>query len=148
MMYKLANKILPGGIADHNAWYAITRPWVIVDHIYYEIKYAFQRVYRGWDDRSLRSIDWYLAKQLPEQLRLLKKRKIGLSTKFFEDLPHSEQVAIDRENEVFNGVINGFDAYMELQNNHQLNQEQRDRLQGMFENGMDLFKKYFYIFCD
>lgn len=42
------------------------------------LRWAWQRVYRGWDDRVIWNLDWYLAKMLPIWLRQLKAQKHGV----------------------------------------------------------------------
>ncbi len=69
------------------------------------IKWAWQRLTRGWDDRVVWAIDIYLARMLPIWLQALKKDKMGvpanLCTKSVED---GERVW----NDILDTIINGF----------------------------------------
>jgi hypothetical protein len=56
-----------------------------------KIKFAYQRLTRGWDDRAVWSIDWWLDGMMPDILRKLKKDKHGIPTPMFDGLPVNEQ---------------------------------------------------------
>src|SRR5271157_6140443 len=60
------------------------------DTNYREVKYAYQRVVRGWDDRAVWSIDYWLDDKMPAMLRKLKEDKHGIPGDMFEGLPTKE----------------------------------------------------------
>jgi hypothetical protein len=79
----------PSGIAGgYRAYYALLRPWKILRYIKYEIKYAWQRVFRGWDDKATWNLNYYLANIIPQILKELKKGKMGIPIPCFEGLPY------------------------------------------------------------
>lgn len=105
-------------------YWAIRRFWV--NHwlcnpskVYYDLKYAYQRLTRGWDDRAVWSIDYWLDDKMPAMLRKLKQDKHGIPTSMFDGLPVNEygyhdepemEIAEARWNEVLDKMIAGFEA--------------------------------------
>ena len=55
----------PNGLCGYRITYALTHPWKIFEKYLREIKYAWQRIFKGWDNRVIWSIDFYLAKMIP-----------------------------------------------------------------------------------
>lgn len=60
------------------------RIWDAPSDTYYSIKYAYQRLTRGWDDRAVWSIDWWLDDKMPAMLRKLKEDRHGTPMSMFE----------------------------------------------------------------
>jgi hypothetical protein len=94
---------------------------------YYALKYAHQRLTRGWDDRAVWSIDWWLDDKMPDMLRKLKKDKHGIPGDMFEGLPtvpgeewnHTEEayeMAEARWNGIIDKMIAAFEANRRMQN--------------------------------
>jgi hypothetical protein len=83
----------------------------------YNIKYAYQRVTRGWSDRDVWSIDIHLANIIPEMLRHLKKTKYGYPSTFLKNFLKNpncyddEDEAIKKWDEVLDTVAYTFDTY-------------------------------------
>ena len=73
-------------LKTYNKHYYLTHPWKIISEIKYNIKWAWQRIFRGWDDRVCWSIDGYLFKMMPQWLRQLKETKHGIPFCFFEEI--------------------------------------------------------------
>lgn len=162
--YAFLDKWFPNSIANYRGSYTITHPWIIIEYWKEEFIFAWQRIFRGWDDRIIWSIDYYLAKMLPLWLEKLKQDKHGVPNIFFkkEDeyvdsdgiLTIKEEAMIRAEKEfdnVLDKISNGFKAYKRIQDEclypekdkklyYQFNKE--------FENGMDLLKKYFGTLWD
>jgi hypothetical protein len=89
------------------------------DNVYREVKFAYQRVMRGWDDRAVWSIDYWLDDKMPAMLRKLKEDKHGVPMTMFDGLPlndegyHSEpemEIASARWDAVIDKMIAGFEA--------------------------------------
>ena len=59
--------------------------------VYYKFVYAYQRVTRGWDDRAVWSIDWWLDDKMPDMLRQLKRDKHGIPMDMFDGLPTNQE---------------------------------------------------------
>ena len=90
-------------------------------NVYREIKFAYQRVSRGWDDRAVWSIDWYLSQDsmMPAMLRKLKNDKHGTPMSMFDGLPmdedgnpthESHEIASARWDAVMDKMIAAFEA--------------------------------------
>jgi hypothetical protein len=89
------------------------------DDNYREVKYAYQRVVRGWDDRAVWAIDYWLDEKMPTMLRRLKEDKHGIPMTMFDGLPvndeghHDEpetEIASKRWEETLDKMIAGFEA--------------------------------------
>jgi len=104
----------------HNVWGAPRST-------YYAIKHAYQRLTRGWDDRAVWSIDWWLDDKMPAMLRQLKEDKHGIPTDMFEGLPtenndgytHSDEtykIAEARWDVIIDKIIAAFEASRRMQN--------------------------------
>jgi len=79
-------------------------------NLFRELKWAAQRVYRGWDDRVIWSIDMYLAKMLPIWLRKQKEQKLGIPPLVL----HGDEIDIEESekawNDILDKMIEGFEA--------------------------------------
>lgn len=86
-------------------------------NLFRELKWAAQRVYRGWDDRVIWSIDMYLAKMLPIWLRKQKEQKLGVPPLVM----HGDDVDIEESeklwDEIQDEMIEGFEAALRINEN-------------------------------
>ena len=57
----------------YNNWYLLLHPWKIISESCNHLHWAWQRVFRGWDDRVAWGIDWHLAKMLPVWINRMKE---------------------------------------------------------------------------
>lgn len=150
------DKWFPHGIGGYRATYAITHPWVILSDWRREIKYAWQRVFRGWDDTVPWSVDHYLAKNIPLWLKKIKTNKCGTPMMMFKDTDFSgenyeipEDIAEIRRKEyedILDKVILGFESYIENENCYDV--KKNEELMEKFNEGMELFVKYYSTFWD
>ena len=69
---------------DYRPRYYLTHPWILFDELYLEIKWAWQRIFRGWDDRVIWGLDSYLCEYMPVWLRKLKKKQ-GCPLEMYSD---------------------------------------------------------------
>jgi hypothetical protein len=147
------DKRFPSGIAGYGATYALTRPWKILRHIEHQIEYAWQRVFRGWDDRVIWSIDYHMAVVVPEWIRTLKVRQHGIPMSMFEGLEEERfengvigygdenmKIASDKWNNILDEIANGFEAYNKIDD---LPYNEREKAFEKFNEVFDLFKKYY-----
>jgi hypothetical protein len=95
--------------------------------VYYKFVYAYQRVVRGWDDRAVWSIDWWLDDKMPDMLRQLKRDKHGIPGSMFEGLPtipdeewnytdEAYVIAEQRWDAIMDKMIAAFEASRRIQN--------------------------------
>jgi hypothetical protein len=141
--------------------YTITHPWNIYKGIRNEIKWAWQRVFRGYDNRIIWSLDYYLSEMLPIWLRELKQEKAGIPTVCFEeddwdnDKCEYKKGAIERAcnkwDDILDGMIEGFEAHKKAEDDctsWKIGTPEYEEYRKKFNKGMDLFKEYFNCLWD
>ena len=95
--------------------------WELPYNIRTTIKWAYQRLTRGWDDRATWSIDYWLDDKMPDMLRQLKANKHGTPNEMFptgpefmdEDGNPNEAgwaIATPRWEAIMDKMIAGFEA--------------------------------------
>jgi hypothetical protein len=138
-------------LADYRASYSITHPWVFFPYIGRHIKWAWQRVFRGWDDRIIWSIDFYLAEKLPVWLKELKEDKRGIPSSIIPteclldgDIPDNvwEEGKITWD-KILDEMIDAFNAYIEMDDIKFDKKPEYAVAEARFNKGFDLFKKHF-----
>lgn len=147
------DKIFPEGLADgYRAYYILQKPWKILHYYKKEIEYAYQRVFRGWDDKAVWSLDHYLAKIIPQILKKLKEDKEGTPMEFFNGLPYEDEntysyseesikIADERWNAVLDEMILGFERYNKLWETSSY-EEEREGYKKV-ERALELLKLHF-----
>jgi hypothetical protein len=136
--------------------YTLTHPWEIAYGIKKEIKWAWQRVFRGWDDRIVWSVDGYLSKMLPIWLTKLKEDMQGTPLTCFEEGDWNEETckysdeAVERASKKWNGIldemIEGFKAYKQAEDdgtNWKIGTPEYDEFLRKYYRAMDLLKNHF-----
>lgn len=110
---------------NYNVSYYFRHPITFIEDIGREIKWAWQRVFRGWDDRAAWSVDTWMFEILPQILRQLKENKHGIpmfcfdavNAKTNEKYEYSDS-EYERAGTYFNNIldkmISGFDAGYKL----------------------------------
>lgn len=141
------------GLFGYTAMHLITRPWVFFECVGREIKWAYQRVFRGWDDRIVWSIDTYLCEMMPQWLEQLKRDKHGVPSMMLKDGDIKENGHVDDEvitiraaeyDEILDQIIDGFKAHRELDGA----KWDDPILKEKYNRGMDLLKTYFGTLWD
>jgi len=124
-------------------WWYITHPWVWVNDLLRNLKWAAQRVFRGYDDTVIWSIDWYLCMYMPIWLRTLKEKKVGYPSSFYEN---GGEEAWDK---VLDEMIAGFEAGFKYADSpFELNNDEIKAVKEQWSKGMDLFKEHFFSLWD
>jgi hypothetical protein len=149
MLTKL-NNWLDGSLLGWRRGYILTHPHKLLHEIWLRIKWAWQRVYRGWDDRVVWSIDFYLAKMIPVWVDQLDKA--GIPSKLFEDddwdnntssfKPEAMDRAAKQWDQIVADISTGFRAYSET-DTLSFDDPKQPELKQKFEYGFDLFREYF-----
>jgi hypothetical protein len=149
------NNKFPKGWGDYSPYYTLFHPWVVFSYWYRNIRWAWQRVFRGWDDRISWSVDYYLAKNLPLWIKQLKEDGHGIPTVMWEDsdfdknnnyatTPESDKKAEEKWDNILDQIILGFETYQQMQDEVIWeNNPKYFEMNKKFENGFDLLKKYF-----
>lgn len=124
-----------------------------------EIKWAYQRVVRGWDDTAVWSVDQWLDGMMPDILNTLKLEKQGTPSVFFMDdeidengnvSEENHKKAHERWNKELDKMIGGFVASRKLRD---LDYNWRDKreeqaIKKVFDEGMQSFVKHYHSLWD
>lgn len=133
-----------------------TKPIMVLSQITDQILWAWQRVFRGWDDRVLWGIDYYLAKMIPIWVAELKHDCCGIPSQIFEEgditknghiSNHTISVRKMEYYAILDRIISGFAGYeqmMEYGNSEKL----QEKLELDFKTGFELFKDWFSTLGD
>jgi len=122
-------------------WY-VTHPWVWVEDVIRNLKWAAQRVFRGYDDTVVWSIDWHLCEYMPKWLCTLKENKQGYPADFYENGGE------EAWNKVLDDMIAGFEAGFKILNEPPIDKDEYQALTDRWSSGMELFKEYFFALWD
>jgi hypothetical protein len=117
-----------------------------------ELRWAWQRLTRGWDDCAVWSIDWHLATYVPIWIRRLRDTKVGIPAKMFDDPQRSSAEdltrATKRWDRVLGEIADGFEAARTLLGAEYAGGAARRELRGRFERAMDLLKAHYFDLRD
>ena len=125
-----------------------------LDDLIQEIVWAWQRVFRGWDDRAYWSVDYWLNEKMPQIIQVLIDKKAGTPFEFFDGMTpinnfggysnKDEETAILKWNNILNKIRSGFLANQKmLDEDYDLTKEEKENLVLEFQEGMSLFTKYY-----
>jgi hypothetical protein len=159
------DKYFPKGIADHRAYYVLQEPWKILRYYKNEIKYAHQRVSRGWDDKAVWHVGYFLAEMLPGIMRQLKEVGHGFPVTMYEgaeDNPISQmqlgsidndgnyieteedKKASEKWDKILDDIADGFECYLKYDEefDYKIPREEDENYR-KFQYALDLLKKYY-----
>jgi len=153
------NDKFPKGYAHYSISHIVTHPWEILRYWNNEVKYAWQRVFRGWDDTAIWSVDYYLSKLIVSIMKDYLKYNQGIPVSFFAELGLEEDVfengvigyndekmkiATDEWNKMIGKIIIGFESHLEMNNlSPYRDKEKWDEAEKKVSEGFDLLKKYY-----
>ena len=137
----------------------LKNPWLLVEGAFLEIKWAWQRVFRGWDDRVVWSIDYYLAENIPMWLKQLKETNSGVPTTMFKPEDYiDENYNVSKEtmerggnefNAILDEIILGFNMYIDMADlNIPYNTPKYKEAEKIFEKGFELLQEHFSSLWD
>jgi hypothetical protein len=154
------NKRFPNSYAGHyNSYHAITHPWLFVENWKHQIKWAWQRVFRGWDDRAVWAVNDYLSKLIPQLLMELKEKKHGIPASVFDDEPEELEMgmigytdeSMEKAEEKWNGILDtiaeGFNEYNRA-NEELLSGDEWNEMEEKVSESFRLLEKYFQNLLD
>ena len=136
----------------------------------YEIKWAWQRIFRGYDDTTVWNLHSQISIYLPKILRDLKKIHHGCPSELFDNKAKKNKECHKWEN-VLEKMANGFDAARKLDENeymkkitlkkprkdmfgedsytdYKYDKKHYNRLYKEFEEGIELFKRWYFNLWD
>ena len=147
------------GFLSYAPHYSLSHPWKPLRLGIDQIKYAWQRVFRGWDDRVIWSIDYYLTEYIPIWSKELKDKKQGVPqtcldiNDWDDNKSEFKDGAFEKAEEIYNGIldkiIKGFEAQKRIEDESLWkNDPEYEELKKKFDEGFDLFHQYYETFWD
>lgn len=107
----------------------------------YEIKWAWQRVIRGYDDRWYWNLDNQLQWIIPQCVRWLKKNHSGCPEKLYDKNRKGNECW--EWEKILGKIAQGFEALKKIDNEYLWRGEKYKKLNKEYQEGMKLFMKYF-----
>lgn len=141
--------------AGHSMYYNLLRPIELVQGIFSELKWAYQRLTRGWDDRVCWSIDYWLDYMMPDILNQFKEIKNSIPMFCLDEFnhdenynytPENEEKAIKNWNNIIDDMIVGFKASKYLRDD--LEFVDREQYKTASDDLEELRKKGMYLFVN
>lgn len=155
--YWIDNSLFKGkGLFSYAPHHVIEHPWILVKDVSRQIKWAWQRVFRGWDDRIIWSIDFYLDEKIPVWMEQLKKQKHGVPSCLFESEDWDELNGVSDEkyaiaeakfDSILDQIAEGFKAHREMEEFHQ-NEPEYKELEKKFDNAFSLLHTHWSSLWD
>ena len=151
------NELFGENIFGYAPSYALGNPHILFMDLMRQIKWAYQRVRVGWDERVCWSVDYWLDSIMPDILLRLKNTKQGTPIQFYEGLPHDEnynygdegdKIAQERWGEELGKMIAGFLASKKINDWKYKTDEELEVLELVFENGMKSFVDNYHSLWD
>lgn len=154
--YWIDNSVFNGkGLLTYAPHHVLKHPWLLFADIFREIKWAWQRVFRGWDDRVIWGMDEYLSSMMVEWITELKKyvdaipSTMYLPGEILEDGTTTEEsdiLAMARYLEMMDKVIDGFSSYQKMMDLDCENYDEINELRNKFILGFNLLRDNFGSF--
>ena len=136
----------------------------------HEIKWAWQRVFKGYDDQTIWSMHSSISDYFPKMIRELKNEVHGYPSDPFNKEKQEIKSIKDWKN-VLEKIAIGFDAARKIDGHeyikevklkkprkdmfgkdsyigHKIDKKHYDKLYKEFEEGIELFKKYYFSLWD
>jgi hypothetical protein len=131
--------------------YAIAHPFFILKLCLDEINFAWQRIFKKYDERVSWSLDSYLAEMIPKWISDLRHAKVpGIPMSIFEKYPLDENYEISDKDEkkaleewhsILIEIENGFKDYTKMAELNFHDPEIKN-MEKRFERAFELFHQY------
>lgn len=132
-------------LLDEIKYYGFYIWWNYLDMLPRRIYWLFQRGYRGYGDNDVWNFDNYLSIIIPQALKQLKKYNAGLPT---WRKGKSEKLAKKEWIEIQNKIIKSFELANKYINANITSKEWKEKYEKQYNEGMNLFKIWFFAFWD
>lgn len=152
---------------SNNLIYLIPRK---ISEAKYAIKWAWQRVFRGYDDTMCWDFHSWISEYFPKILRDLKDNNVGCPSELYDKKAKKNKECWKWE-EILEEMAKGFDAAKSIDNteymkeiklkkpkkdlfgedtyiDYKYDEKHYNKLHKEFEKGVDLFKKHFFGLWD
>ena len=107
----------------------------------YEVKWAWQRVFRGYDDRWNWGLYHHLQEIIPKCVRSMKKHHIGCPGSLFDS--KNKKNNCWKWSKILEKIAKGFEAKQKISDNYLFKGKRFEKLDRKQKEGMKLFVKYF-----
>ena len=150
---KLGEKLYNITLWDSNLRYYLLHPLKFVSQFFSEMKYAWQRAMRGWDERQTWSVDYHYSRIFSELIPYFKKVNGGVPFSILEQVA-GKRVLMGEETEdefkqasqlwddVLNEIADGFAYYYDHQMNFYEN-EDYELIDKKLNRSLELLVKHF-----
>ena len=147
-------------LLGYNFKYAITHPHVMFSDYLRELKWAWQRIFLGFDWRIIWSIDIWLVDIMLVVLPEFKKVKHGIPLEFLgkpnnsdDGYENSDEVATELWDKEIDKMILGFRSAKEIIDGNYMDvgkdwKQEYDRLEKLRKEGMYIFVDQFFSLWD
>lgn len=117
--------------------YYVLRPHRLVKDLYDEVRWFIQRGRRGYSDRDVWSLDWYLLSWMPQALEQLKRTKHG----------HPVTMTAKSWSKELDNMIRGLRDAKKMQE-LDYNEKEFKAIQKSASKGLDLLRKHWFSLWD
>ena len=139
---------------SYSPHHVLFHPWILIPDLFREIRWAYQRVRFGNDERISWSIDLWLNPIMIKELNTLKKNKQGVPSKFFKSQEATENEDFDEAQRLWfielDKMIFGFECAQKLADldYNWRNTDVEKELLDNFDIGMNSFKEHYFSLWD
>lgn len=131
--------------------YYVTHPHKLIEELFLKVKWAFQRMFRGWDDTYTWSLDYHLAKIIIPAIEKLRENAQGYPISFaelkvkgiYDPSDEEETERLEEWKDVLDKISRGFKAYIRIEEWDWLDEAELEALEETFKCGMELFVKHY-----
>ena len=124
-----------------------------------QTRWAYQRVVRGWDDRAIWSVDYFITGNLIPILEAFKSSGyLGIPIEVYAKYnpeyhlgvqsDWADEQAVQEWKGIIDKIIEGFKAAKRLQDDIYVDKEDYRKEVNTFKEGMHLFTEYFFDLWD
>ena len=140
------------GIGGYNLAHYLSHPWEIVEDYYREAKWFIQRGSRGYADRDVWSVDYYLTSFMGKALRQLADQVHGTpiidTGRPFTDLNDCDSLTMEEWKATILYIAESFDEARKIEDYDYMTTEDVQRAVKRFNHGMGMFTEYFINLWD
>jgi len=141
----------------YNNKYLLLHPWKGMERAYYQLKWFFQRAWRGYGDNDSWSLDDYLNSWLPQAIRSLKSGSGYPVDVYLTLYPNEDWMNMDpihstlahaHWHEILESMAQGFEAAAKISAFEFDGATELDTLQRQMHEGLRLFSQYYQNLWD
>lgn len=156
-MLGLLEDKFPDEICGYRIWYTMKHPKVIVFYYADRIKWVYQRVRYGYDDRAKWDIAHYITTVSINLISDLNKNKTGVPISLLDEEEYDSEYGYSpkqianikqRWDDILTDILQGFKSATMISEYEYSNDEEYYELERSFNKGFGLFHKYFFDLHD